>query len=399
MTRQVRKILFITAVLLFILLGTVLVLYSRGARLDFKSWEVVQTGGVYLKTEPTDVKIEMNGKPVKNEAGFLQSGTLIGNLKPGTYRLVVEAVDYHDWQKEIKVESSTVAVLDGIILFPQKKTELVASPTDKFLLELSGRVLGEIEFNKLHTLFNELKEKQLRLPGPVSIKKILSYPYNDQKFVIMTDRALYTLDTEKRVVSRISPRAKDFTFAGTEVFWFDDKGLFNFNLILRTQSEVSLPPELKVTDWNKIKVSPSGEVVAVLKEDNELIIFDRPANKLTSLGKDATHFTFSLDSKRIAFARSDGSLNVYVIKDGAKKEVYILEGVKEGWSRIEEISWHEDNNYLFLKSGSNLYFVEANAFPPVNVVEVTGQVKNFFFNKDDDYLYWEDTTGVWRVKL
>lgn len=398
MSTKIRRALLIILTFIFIIAGAVLILYSRGARLDLESWEIVQTGGIYLKTEPTDVNIQINGRAVKNDAGFLRSGTLIGNLKPGTYSVVIQKQNYHEWQEDIRVESSTVAVLDGIILFPQKGTELVASPTDKFLLELSGEMLTEAEFNQVQTLFNGLKERQLRLPGPVSIRKILPYPYNDRKFVIMTARALYTLDTEKRALVQVSPRATDFTLTGTEIFWFDEEGLFSLNLILRSRSEVGLPPELKATDWSKIQISLSGETIAALKKDDELIIFDRPTGKTTSLGKGVTHFTFSPDSKRIAFARGD-LLNVYVIRDGAKKETYILEGIKEGWSGIEGLSWHKDNNYLFLKSADNLYFVEANEFPPVNVVEAARQVKNFLFNKDDDYLYWETPAGIHRLKL
>jgi len=400
MPSKVRKILFFTLTIIFVLMGTILVFYSRGARFDFKNWEIVQTGGIYLKTEPADVEIQVDGEPVKNKSGLLQSGTLINNLKPGTYKIFIQAQDYHSWAKEIRVVSSTVAVFDGIILFPKQKAELVASPTDKFLLELNGKVINDSEFVRLGSLFNQLKEKQLRLPGPVLISKILPYPYNDQKFVIMTDHALYALDTEKTVVFQVSPHAKDFTFAGNEVFWFEDRGLFSFNLILRDQSQLNFPQELKVAEWSKIAFSPSGKVVAVLKRKNELIIWNRSTDKVTSLGKGITHFVFSPDSKKIAFATETGSLSVYGVKDGAQEEKYILESVSSPWTGIEGISWHEDNNYLFLEDKqSKLYFVGVNDYPPVNVVEAATKVKKFIYSKDDSSLYWQDPQGIWRVKL
>ena len=400
MSTKTRRVLFIILTVIFIIAGTILVLYSRGARFDFKNLELVQTGGIYLKTEPTDVKIQMDGKSIKNRAGFLQSGTLINNLKPGGYKVFIQAQDYHPWEKEIQVVSSNVAVFDGIILFPKQKTELAASPTAKFFLELKGEAVGEAELVELSSLFNQLKERQLRLPGPVPVKKILPYPYNERKFIVMTDRALYALDTEKNTVSLISPRAKDFTFAGNEVFWFEDKGLFNFNLILRNQSQINLPQDLKVTEWSKIALSPSGEIVAILKKRNELIIWDRSTSKVTSLGKGITHFVFSPDSKKIAFATETGSFSVYGVKDGAQEEKYILESVSSPWTGIEGISWHEDNNYLFLKDANDpLYFVEVNNSPPVNVVEAATQVKNFIYNKDDDSLYWQDPQGIWRVRI
>lgn len=399
MSPKIRTTLFITLTILFIILGTTLVLYSRGARFDFKNWEVIQTGGIYLKTEPADVKIEMDGKPIKNRAGILQSGTLISNLKPGTYKIFIQRDNYHSWQKEIQVESSTVAVLDGIILFPKDEAELVASPTNKFLSELTGEEISKVELTQLNSLFNQLKEEQLRLPGPVPISKVRSYPYNDRKFIIMTDRALYALDTERRMVSQISPRAKDFTFAGNDVFWFEDRGLYSFNLILRNQSQINLPPELKVVEWKEIQLAPSGEIVAVLKKDDELIIWDRSTNKVTSLGQSVASFVFSPNSKKIAFAKDD-FLNVYAIKDGAKKETYLLEGARGKWSAIERILWHEDSNYIFLKDrNNNLYYVEVNEYPPVNIVEATTQVKNFVYRENDDSLYWEDPRGIWRVKL
>ena len=397
---KIRKILFIASIFTFVLMGAILILYSRGARFDFSSWEIVQTGGIYLKTEPADVEIQVDGEPVKNKSGLLQSGTLINNLKPETYKIFIQAQNYHSWEKEIRVASSTVAVFDGIILFPKQKAELAASPTDKFLLELKGEPVSDSRLAELSSLFNQLKESQLRLPGPVPINKVSPYPYNDRKFIIMTDRALYALDAEKKAVSQVSSRAKDFTFAGNEVFWFDDKGLFSFNLILRNQSQINFPQELKIAEWNKITSSPSGELIAILKKNSELIIWNRSTGKVTSLGKGITHFVFSPDSKKIAFATENGSLSVYGVKDGAQEEKYILEGISSPWVGIDEISWHEDNNYLFLEDGeSKLYFVEVNDYPPVNVVEAAVQIRNFTYSKDDNSLYWEDSGGIWRVKL
>ena len=93
-------------------------------------------------------------------------------------------------------------------------------------------------------------------------------------------------------------------------------------------------------------------------------------------------------------------LNVYGIKDGSQKEKYILEKASAPWIGIEAILWHEDNNYLFLKDRrGKLYFVEVNDYPPVNVVEVATEVKNFIYNKDDHSLYWEPPQGIWQVKL
>lgn len=400
MAVKVRRAIFITLTILFFLIGAGLIFYSRGARFDFKNWEIVQTGGIYLKSEPADALISMDRKPVENKSGLLQSGTLINNLRPGLYRVVMAKENYFSWEKEIRVESSTVAVFDGIILFPRQKPELVASPSDKFFSELNG-VITQGELTQLSSLFNQLKERQLGLPGPVSVNKVLAYPYNDQKFIVMTDRALYSLDTEKRAVSQISSlNPRDFAFAGNEVFWFNEKGLFSYNLILRTQSQVALPPELKTVDFKKLEVSPSGETVAILKQNSELILFDRAANKVVSLGNGGGQFAFSPDSKKVAFVSQDKQLNVYAIKDGGKKDKLILEKVSASWSEIDEIAWHEDNNYLFLKdSESNLYFVEINDSPPINTIKAAENIKSFIYHKDDDSLYFEDRQGLWRVKL
>ena len=399
MTARTRSALLFFLAIVFVVLGTILVLYSGGARFDLRTGKIVQTGGIYLKTEPEDVSIKIDGKQVKNDSGFLQSGTFFSNLAPGTYKALIEKEGYYSWQKEIRVASSSVAVFDGVILFPRER-QLAASPTDKFLSELQGKPISRAELAELTFLFNQLKEGQLSLPGAVSIKKVLPYPYNNRKFVVMTDRALYTLDAEKRVLAQVAPRAGDFTFTGNELFWFDEKGLYSFNLILRNQSQITLPPELKPSLFAKIELSSSAQAVAILKKDNEIVLFERPTNKVVGLGNSTLNFLFSPDDKKIAISRPDGSLSVYGIKAGAQEEKYILENFTHSWAGVEGILWHEDNNYLFLEDKiGKLYFVEVSEDPPTNVVEIASEVKNFTYNEDDHSLYWQDPRGIWQVKL
>src|SRR3989344_8596314 len=102
MTVKTRRILFYVLFFLFIVFGSALSAYSLGIKLDFRTLSLSGTGGIYLKSEPPDAYIFLDGKQVENQDGLLQSGTLIDNLVENFYHVTVTKNGYFDWEKEVK---------------------------------------------------------------------------------------------------------------------------------------------------------------------------------------------------------------------------------------------------------------------------------------------------------
>ena len=80
--------------LIFLILGSGIVLFAEGWRMDFPSFRVSKVGGIYVRSYPEDARIFLNGKSVQNQSGFLSRGTLISDLFPKTYRLALTAPGY-----------------------------------------------------------------------------------------------------------------------------------------------------------------------------------------------------------------------------------------------------------------------------------------------------------------
>jgi hypothetical protein len=118
MTIKTRRKIFYTLVVLFILIGGIIVFYAQGWRFDFSTGHFEKIGGVYIRSSPQDAAIFVNGKPVRNQSGFLDPGTLISDLLPQTYRITLKAPGYVDWQENTTVQPTLVQQFKNAVLVP-----------------------------------------------------------------------------------------------------------------------------------------------------------------------------------------------------------------------------------------------------------------------------------------
>jgi hypothetical protein len=127
MTLRTRRKIFYTLVALFFVLGTGVVLYAQGWRLDFSTWHFEKIGGVYVRTYPSDATIYLNGTFVPDGAGFLSPGTLISDLLPRTYTISLRADGYDAWQENASVEPAQVVQFKYAVLVPSGATSTPSS--------------------------------------------------------------------------------------------------------------------------------------------------------------------------------------------------------------------------------------------------------------------------------
>lgn len=442
MSLRTRRILFYSLVLLFLIVGTALVFYSRGWRFDFKDRELVQIGGIYLRSRPENAEILLDGQPVKNKAGLLQSGTLIDNLFPGEYEVRLSKEGYTDWQKHVLVLPENVSVFDGIIMVPKKEAEIVNLVSAAFYLEEgdSGTMIiknqGRLRFGEeilpgdevaafpdnwvvtynsrlenyylldlnnleaeplnLNKLFTELKAKQLDLAGEVPIRKIYPYPYSSRRFILLTERALYTLDTERLAVDQISLEASDFVVAGNDVVWFGPEGVSRYNLVFRSKSMISDLTEVGLKEGEEITgigVSNSGEAISLLRENGELWFWEN--NTLTRLGQGVIQAAFSPDSRKLLFIEGTGVMKFY---DRDEKMLFALDFHPE--NEIEKLIWYRNNAYvIFSDTVGKLIFLEIDDSTPLNQTVIASGVSDFDYSEGEDAIYFTASDGIWRFNL
>lgn len=118
MTKKKRTILFLSCLFIFLFFAPSAVLYSQGYRIDFEARKIIRTGGIFLKIQPRQANVYIDGK-LKKKTDFLFDSVLIENLLPKKYRIEIKKEGFHSWTKTLEVREKEVSEAKNIILFPQ----------------------------------------------------------------------------------------------------------------------------------------------------------------------------------------------------------------------------------------------------------------------------------------
>ena len=116
MNNKTKSILyFLRLPLLFIIIVIVslyLILIANGYIINLQSKSLLKTGMIYLKSNPKDASIFLNGVQ-KADKTPIRLTELVG----GRYDIQVSKDGYSEWIKTIKVEQGLVAAENDIVLF------------------------------------------------------------------------------------------------------------------------------------------------------------------------------------------------------------------------------------------------------------------------------------------
>lgn len=117
MTKRSRTVLFILLLLVFLCIGPAIIMYSQGYRFDLNKIKFLETGGIYVKTNPGDADVSLDNKYQNRTSGFSRD-LLIQNLLPKNHKIKIEKEGYYSWEKTLAVEEKKVSEAKYVILFP-----------------------------------------------------------------------------------------------------------------------------------------------------------------------------------------------------------------------------------------------------------------------------------------
>ena len=106
---------FMRLPVLFILIavvGTYLILVANGYIFNLQARKIEQTGMIYLKSDPKNVDVYLNG-----ELKATKTPAKLPELLKGRYEVAIKKEGYHEWFKFYLVEKGYVNADDDIILF------------------------------------------------------------------------------------------------------------------------------------------------------------------------------------------------------------------------------------------------------------------------------------------
>ncbi len=113
---RARSIFFWVLVLLCLITINAISLYSFGYRYNFTRGIFVYTGSISIKTNPQNVDIAVDGKPIDAQSSAINNSYHITSLNPGPHMIIVSAPGYHPWNKEAIVTSGISTEFWNVLL-------------------------------------------------------------------------------------------------------------------------------------------------------------------------------------------------------------------------------------------------------------------------------------------
>src|SRR3989344_6598204 len=116
MTKKSRLIILAGSALLFLIITPYIILYSLGYKVNFKTFNVVTTGGIYVRALPSDTDVFIDGKLTDTKGIFTQT-VFVQNLLPELHTILIKKDGYFEYQKTLPVKEKSVTKLEHVQLF------------------------------------------------------------------------------------------------------------------------------------------------------------------------------------------------------------------------------------------------------------------------------------------
>lgn len=428
MTKPTRHILFFIAVLFFIVATPILVEYSRGLRLDFKTWKFMETGGFFFKiTSPTEVRINIDDKPAKTTSSFsFLNSAFLQNLTPGFYNVKISKEGYQDWQKTLKIESQLVTEAHNIVLVPknlklnkynlnsQRIIKLYPSPSKKYLalvkindknqtvlgildlisakereillskdaidVELSEwqeeynkilfkqKIKDKIDYTLIDTAIGDVEYLSSILPKQIAVKDI-----DDLKIAsagdlfILKDNILYGFNPAKKNIEVIKKDILAIKVNNDIVYYFTQPDLFFFRAYFKSGALTGD----EAIGTLKLKMDPNPLINIYAASQDKIFILEKNSGLLAEF--------FSREG---GFLKIDEGVKSFSSSGDEKKLLYLKDG--ELWSYYRDDIKIQPFRYKYQKE---------------LVIKVVEEVKSYQWFQTDNHIIYSFGDSVKFIEL
>jgi hypothetical protein len=150
MNKTSRTFLFIGLLVVFFIISPAIILYSQGYRLNIQNWQLLKTGGIYVKTSLPAADVYIDNKFVNKTGSLFSFDYLAQNLFPKKHSIRVEKSGYVGWQKNLNVNEKMVTQA-YVVLFPDKinLSEVSSNITKTYPFSAQNKIILKDSQNRL----------------------------------------------------------------------------------------------------------------------------------------------------------------------------------------------------------------------------------------------------------
>lgn len=430
MHKTLRRTLFTVFFLAFFVVGALLIIKTQGLVFDWENMKLLKTGGVYIRAVPSDAKILIDGKPYKKPISLFNKGTLIKDLFPREYTILVERDGRTPWKKTLTVESGLVAAASNIRLFERAPKMIPLSPraVDDFWITREGVVEsaeGKLFFQNAEIKGIRVKEHAenrsaiitedakgnlffIDLVKPLNAvnagelfsslskkagktqkaERILLHPFSANSFLVEAKGEVFLVDTRKLtaeiILKSTSTLPALFVESANEIMAIRGTKVEGYNFLLNSPFSFSLPAPSE-----KIFANRGGNIFFLLEKSGTLHFFDRAAASSSIIAEGTSRIIFSPDETRALIIGRNSKFSLYFIEEdtgdvkvpaGALKTLPLAAGYRNA---NPEAGWFPDfANYLWILNGNELNASEVDVRVPAVATTLFENTKKIgFFGK------------------
>ncbi|MDO8664144.1 MAG: hypothetical protein Q7K44_01130 [Candidatus Liptonbacteria bacterium] len=410
MTKRTRNTIFYALCAVFAAVGTIVVFYAQGWRLDFETFGFRKVGGIYLRSFPEDTLVFINDKKVDKKPGLLDRGRFVGNLFPKNYKITFVSDGYLDWIEHIQVSPSLVSEIKYAVLVPKNSENAATGTIKNFWADNDRLIIGSgsgpllLNGNKIkgNAVVLQNGDSDIVLTENVSPKTyFINYLSGDTPTSTILNQKLIAYGIQ---LSNIKEIVKDPAFGNQAILRTTDK-IFSLDLRNGEISKLassSLPisemaaspswiawtsPDLKtgktiLTFYNRTSHSVQSQTniagkltklffrnddeLGILQSDGGLYTISSggqpaQAGRPQKLASDVRDFEFSPNSNKVV-ALENQALEIFAFnreKDYWRFRLPAQAGLPET-EKIERVEWYKDENHIFIIYPDEIKFLDLN---------------------------------------
>lgn len=343
MIQNTRRLIFYALLLIFCLATPPIIFYAAGYSFDWQKKTIVKTGGLYLKSLPTNAQILIDGQNKKT------TPRLIARLRPGTHNISVNLNDYYGWEKKLEIRPGLVTEARNIILFPrntfpEKITDGITVIDDFFLTP-------------------EEKYQKMQAVAIASSTAGWLFRQNNLFIINSTNYILYRSDLNGYIREQIS---KEF-----------------------------LPPDHYQIIAHDNQFLVLGEKSGFFRLKNDSGLFEKIADNINGAA-------FSDDGKKIIYW-SDNEIWLHYLEN-ILIQPYKQAGEKELITRhsqsISQAIFYPDNEHIAYVVNDQIKIIETDERDRRNTINfINASQPQIYFSATDKRLYYLTVGRLYRVKL
>ncbi len=407
MTIHFRRRLLAFFIVLFIIIGAVVILYSQGYRLDTSSFSLTKIGAVYIESYQNPINIYLNDTYYKDKSGLLTKGTLISSVIPKKYHLSIQKDAFLEYTKNIEIFPSQVVRFFNILLVPKNvsyATTTIASSSHIVLDDLITRgalthektskgiqfAVQSIPADSTQASSTSLSlNKTLALISKQRFSQFLFYSNNPSELLATSSSGIYRIQTTEPSVTLLSSSTLPYayviqdnvlTFVAPQIQTAtttktkqpketNPRAVFiRIDINSGTTTQIPLATEQRVQSITSLYTK--NNLIAFITTDKSLTLYDTDKKREVVVSQNAISALFSPDGKKLLYRGEDGKARVYFIQDELEtmdaKEGDTLQLSLVNASNIQNIAWYQDAAHLILMYPEQIMLAEVTKKEPNN---------------------------------